>query len=185
MVEAVREDWSRWRVLVYGVVGVGSLLAGFVPLGGVWMSMFAMFVGHVMLLRRPLRWLPPARRVITRLSMKLWFAFLGVASFVLNLLAAPLLAVAGAGALFSALFGVGALALYLEGGLLLVERRIAREAANPRLTLLEWAIPLGLVGGLVVASVGGVILSWGMLSAIAALDVPGVATIARWLLEVR
>lgn len=184
MLDAVRDDWMRWRLLVYAIVFTSTLFAGMIPLGGVVMTVGVMFAGHVMLLRRPLRWLTPGRRVVTRVSMKLWFAFLGLTSFVGNVLAAPLLAAAGAGALVSALMGIGATALYLEGGLLLIERRIELEAQGSRLGFREWAIPVGLFGGLVVVAVAGVIATWGMLNALATMDVPGVADIARWLLEV-
>lgn len=185
MIAAVREQWTRWRLVIYfGVVFTG-LGFGSVPLGGVLLAVVAMFLGHVMLLRRPLRWLSPARRVTTRLAIKLWFALLGVLSFVANLIAAPLLAFAGFGAVFSALTGLGVFGLYLEGGLWLLDRRIAREAKSGRLDPAEWFVPTALFGGLLVSAVAGVVVLWGTLNTLESLDVPGVAQLARWLLEVR
>ena len=108
-------------------------------------------------------------------------ALLSLVGLFANLLAVPLLALLGSGALVSALVGVGGTALYVEGGLLLLRRRLAREARDPRLALWEWALPAAAAAVLLGGAFGSILLLRGAWWLLAEAPIPAVADLARLL----
>jgi len=183
MLGAVRRRWGRWRFVVYPLALIANLLAGLIPLLSTVVLIVTMLIADVALVRRPILWLSPARRVMTRTTVKLWFAMLGVVSALVNLAAAPFITAFGAGAIASAVSGLLATALYIEGALWLVTRRVRLESVTRRLGLLEWTVPVGLLGGLVLSGLGTVVVGWAVLWLLTSAEIPGVSEIAGWLLE--
>ncbi len=131
VLDAIRAGWRSSRISVYAAVLVATFLSGWVPLLASLVTAGAMIAANFTLLRRPLRWLPPLQRMVTRLASRLWLVAILLAGMALNTLAAPLIAAGGLGAVVSA--GVGAVStwLYVEGSLWLIETAIA-QAAEPR-----------------------------------------------------
>lgn len=173
--------WKRW--LAYGLVLTGSFLTGLIPAAHVvlhpLLMLLALFVAHVWVVRHSLRWLGPARRVTARLNLKLLAAALTCLNLVVNVAVAPLLSVA---CVPLALFSVALFALYLESALSMIGRRLAWESAGEKLKTLEWIVPVGLLAGLLVVTVGGALGIWGMLFAITEADIPAASDFAGWLL---
>lgn len=170
----------RWRAVGYGLVGVASFFAGVVPLVQALVQVAAMFVLHIVLLRRPLYWLTPARRLAARMTIKLLAAVLGAVGLLVNVAVAPLPGVSSA-----VLAGLGFVltAAYVEGGLTVVRRRMAWEAEGRPLSPVEWGLPVGLVAALVVSTVGVVGVAAGSLHLLATADLPMVSALAAQLLE--
>jgi fucose 4-O-acetylase-like acetyltransferase len=123
---AIRSGWIRSRVLVYGGVLLGTFLTGMVPMVAAIATTLAMTLANVLLIRSPLQWLPPTRRIWTWLRIDLWFLALTVASFLLHALAATWLLAFGSGALLSAITGLAVTFLYIEGSLGLVANEVER-----------------------------------------------------------
>ncbi len=181
VLEEVRRGWRRWRLGVYGLVFLGHLLAGFVPLLPSLLLLVGLLGAHLMVLRRPLAWLGPVRRLLTRFLLAVLLALLSLAGLFANLLAVPLLALLGSGVLVSALTGLLGTALYVEGGLLLVRHRLEREARDPRLALWEWLLPLGAAGLLLGGAFASVLLLRGAWWLLVEAPIPAVADLARLL----
>ena len=120
----MREGWGRSRLFVYATVLMATFVAGWIPwLAGV-VTAVALIVANIVLVRRPMQWLPPFRRTFSRLVVRVWMLLLIVATFTMNTLAAPLIAAVGFGAVISAITGLVATFLYIEGALLVVERGV-------------------------------------------------------------
>ncbi|MEN0067847.1 MAG: hypothetical protein AAGA48_37305 [Myxococcota bacterium] len=127
---AIRAGWKTSRYAVYVAVLLATFLSGWVPLLASIVTAGAMITANLTLLRRPLRWLSPVQRAITRLGSRLWFVMLLLTSMVLNTLAAPLIAAWGLGAAASGLIGAVSTYLYVEGSLWLIERAVTRAATG-------------------------------------------------------
>jgi uncharacterized protein (DUF983 family) len=125
---ALQAGWEKTRILVYGSVLVATFLTGLVPMVAAVATTIAMTLANVLLIRNPLQWLPPTRRVWSWLRIDAWFAILTVVSFVLNAVAATMLVAAGAGAMLSAFTGFLITLLYIEGALSLVASEVERAS---------------------------------------------------------
>ncbi len=128
VLSAIKAGWRKARLPVYAGVLASTFLAGWVPLLSTVVTAAAMVTANVLLVRRPLRWLPPVQRMVTRASSRIWLVVLTLVSLALNTVAAPLIAAMGAGAVLSAMAGLGATFLYIEGSLAMIERGVARAA---------------------------------------------------------
>ena len=74
----------------YGLVAAASFLAGLVPLGQVVVQIAALFILHVIVLRRGLLWLPAGRRILARIAIKLFGAALAGLALLINVAIAPM-----------------------------------------------------------------------------------------------
>ncbi len=172
LVAGVSARWEAWRVRVYVLVGLSCLLASTVPLLAPLVYAVAMVTANFFLIRGPLRWLRPARRLTTRLSLKVLLAILTVVIF-------PLVGVAQ---VTTAMLSVGLAVAYVEAALRLTTRALQREGARESLHPAEWLPPTVALGGMTafVVIVSAVLGSafWLLLQ----VDIPGVSTIVDWLM---
>ncbi|HCH64614.1 MAG: hypothetical protein CL927_11740 [Deltaproteobacteria bacterium] len=175
-----RGRW-RWRLVGYGLVGAASFVVGAVPLLQSGLQILALLVLHVTLLRRPLLWLTPARRLTARTTIKLVGAFLGSVSVLVNVAVAPLPIVSSA-----VLAGVGFAftAAYVECGLMVIRQRLRWEADHRPMSVVEWGVPALLVGAILLSTLAVVGTVAGSLHLLAAADIPTVSELAARLLEV-
>ena len=179
----VREELASrrlvWRLLGYGLVAAASFVSGLVPLGQFAVQLAALFILHVVVLRRSLLWLPPGRRILARITIKLLGAALACLALVINVAVAPL---AGVSAAVLAAVGPLLTAVYIEGSLVILRRRLAWEAEERPVDIREWWLPVGLLVGLVVivaamaASIAGLVHLFG------SLEVPSLAETSGWLM---
>ena len=170
----------RWRLLGYSLVAVASFAAGLIPLAQSLVQIVAIFVLHVVLLRRPMQWLTPARRMTTRFTVKILGAFIGAVGMLVNVAVAPL---PGVSAVVLAVVGFALTAVYVETGLAVVRRRLLWEAQGMGLRVVEWALPASLVLALLVSTLGTLGLAAGSLHLLASADIPTVSDLAAWLLQ--
>jgi len=171
--------WA-WRVVGYGLVAVASFFGGLIPLVQAVVQIAAMLVLHLILLRRPLYWLTPGRRLAARTTIKLLGALLGAFGLMVNVLVAPLPGVSG---VVLAGLGFALTAVYVEGGLAIIRRRLVWESEARPLQVVEWGLPVGLVAALVgcTAAVVGVVTA--SLHLLVSADIPTVSELAARLLE--
>ena len=125
---AISKGWREARMTVYGAVVLATFLSGWVPMLASLVTALAMVTANYLLIRRPLRWLPPVPRALTRLLSRLWFVTLVLLGIALNAVAALFITAGGAGAIASAVIGAGSTYCYVEGSLWLVARGVARAA---------------------------------------------------------
>jgi hypothetical protein len=171
---------ARWRILGYVLVGIASFAAGAIPLLQVAVQLGALLVLHVVVLRRSLLWLPPARRVLARLTIKMFGAMLATIALLINVAVAPLL---GISAFVLAAVGPLLTAAYVEGGLVILRQRLRWEAEDKPLRAIEWGLPVVFLGAmfLAVAATAGVVI--GTLHVLASADIPSVSEFSTMLLE--
>jgi hypothetical protein len=156
----VRAIWQQRRPWVYGMVAIGALIAGPLPLVASLVTLAGLLVGRHLVLRRALPWLSPARRLATRATLHLWLLTIALAAFVAHE-AVTLLPVLHF--FLKAAVALGAAVLYVEGSLLVVADRLRRDAQGARLDAGEWLVPLGLVAvfaGLCAAAVAVAMWVW-------------------------
>lgn len=170
----------KWRLGGYGLVGVASFFAGAVPLLQTVVQVLALFILHVVVLRRGLVWLGSGRRIFARLNMKLLGAVIAAVALLINVAIAPFL---GVSAFVLAAVGPVLTAVYVEGGLVILRRSLRRETKGQRLQIREWALPVGLVVALFAAVAGALGLVAGALHLLASLDIPTIGEFSETLLE--
>lgn len=173
VVPELTSTWRARRYWVYALVGVGSLVGGALPLVATLLTFLGMAVARYGMLRAALRWLTPARRAATALTLHLGLVLASLAALVahelLTLLPVVNLPLKGA----VSVLGVMA---YTELALRLVERQLRRDHESPRLDAWEWLLPSGLVASCAGASVAVAAVLWGVYHAVGGL----LARIQHW-----
>lgn len=180
VLDALESRRLRWRLLGYAMVAFASFLAGAIPLLQVGVQLVALFILHVVVLRRGLIWLSPGRRVLARISMKLFGAVIATMALLVNVAIAPFV---GVSAFILGAVGPALTALYVEGSLVILRRRLRWEADERPLKPAEWALPVSVLVALLVvvgATVGAVV---GTLHVLSSADIPTVSEISTFLLE--
>lgn len=170
----------QWRLVGYGLVGVASLLAGTIPLMQVVVQVLALFILHVIVLRRGLLWLAPGRRIFARLNMKLFGSLIAALALLINVAISPIL---GVSAFVLAFVGPVLTAVYVEGGLVILRSSLRRESDGRRLQVVEWALPVTFLVALLAVVAGTVGLVAGVLHLLATLDIPTIGEFSETLLE--
>lgn len=170
----------RWRLLGYILVGVGSFFAGAIPLLQVVVQLVALFVLHVIVLRRGLKWLSPGRRVLARITTKMYGAALAATALLINVAIVPLV---GVSAFILGAVGPLLTAAYVEGGLLILRRRLEWESRGESLHTSEWALPATFMVALTGVIIGTIAVMMGALHLLSTMDVPSVSKLAESLLE--
>ncbi len=170
----------QWRVIGYGLVAVTSFVSGLVPLLQSVVQVAALFILHVIVLRRGLVWLSPGRRIFARLNMKLFAALVAVAALFINVAIAPFL---GISAFVLAAVGPLLTAIYVEGGLVILRHSLRRESRGQGLHVVEWALPAGLLVALLAVLGASVAMVATVLHLLAATDIPTIAELSEMLLE--
>ncbi len=180
VLQELEEQQAKWRVLGYLLVAAASFFAGAVPLLQLFVQIAAIFILHVIVLRRGLLWLPPGRRLFARISIKMLGALIASAALLLNVAIAPFL---GVSAVVLGLVGPILTAIYIEGGLAILRRRLRWESEHQSLKVVEWGLPvffLVLLVGTVLGTIGVVM---GSLHLLATADIPTVSELAQTFLE--
>ena len=142
-----------WRWVVYGLVLVSTLVGGLIPLLPTVLVFGSMMVAQVFIVRRPLKWLSPARRVTARFNLSLVLALLNAFNLFINVLILPFV---GLSAVVASAVGTLLTVAYVEAALAFVRGRIEAEGREEPLRAWEWALPASLVTLLVVTTVGSV-----------------------------
>lgn len=171
---------AQWRILGYLLVGVASFAAGAVPLMQVAVQLAALFILHVVVLRRGLLWLPAGRRILARLTIKLFGAVLACIALLVNVAIAPFL---GISAFVLAAVGPLLTAAYVEGGLVILRQRLRWESDGRPLSPLEWGLPVALFAAIFVAVGATIGMVMGTLHLLANTDIPTVSDLSTTLLE--
>ena len=163
------------RIFGYGLIGLASFLAGWIPLMQSLVHLAGLFVLHILLLRRTLEWLPPSRRILTRMSVKLFGSFIALSGVLVNIALAPFVGLSPFVLLF---VGPALTALYIEGSLRIIRRSVAQAAQGKSPSFWEWLLPLSVLLFLVVATTGILFLSTLVVDLLLRWEVPGAGEIA-------
>lgn len=167
-----------WRLRGYALVAVASFFAGALPLVQIFVQLAAIFILHVIVLRRGLIWLPPARRILARISIKLLGAAVATCALLLNVLTVPMV---GLSAVILGAVGPLLTALYVEGGLAILRKRWRLEAERQRLRRAEWLLPLAALLVLFAALAASVAVVLGAAYLLQNAQMPGIRTLAEFL----
>jgi hypothetical protein len=168
------------RVAAAVAVGIGHAVAGLVPMLASIVTALALLAANLFVVRAGLSWLPFARRLWTRLTLKLLFAALVCVSLVANVVVAPLF---GFGSLVLGLLGTATFVVYLEAASALLRKRLELQARGAPVTLGEWGLPAGMLTGLGAATFVLVALPLYALERLASADWPSASEITRAVLE--
>jgi hypothetical protein len=170
----------RWRLLGYAFVAVASLFAGAIPLLQIVVQLLALFILHVVVLRRGLIWLSPGRRILARISIKIFGAAIATTALLINVAVVPLV---GVSAFILGFVGPLLTAIYVEGGLVILRKRLDLEAQGQSLKTSEWALPVGVLVALLVALGATVGMVMGTLHLLSTAEIPAISEISQTLLE--
>jgi hypothetical protein len=148
--QTLLEGWRRRRWWVYGGVVLATGLTGFLPVVPTLLAVIAMIILRYGLMREPLGWFSPARRLTSRLVLGQWLALTSLLALGLNVLCSL---VPAASVVLNAIACLGATALFVEVSLLYLRGRLEREVEHgAKLQVWEWALPLVLIVGVAVVA---------------------------------
>lgn len=150
-----------------------------IPLVPALLMALSLALAHFVLIREPLGWLSPIRRIVTRLSFKLVMAVVTMITLLINVLLLPFL---GINTVISIVIGFLGTAIYVELALFWIGNRLEREAHRPGLDLWEWAVPVTALGALIVTTFGLVTIAALASALIWWLPIPSIEDITSFLL---
>ena len=176
----LHEKWKHQRSMVYSVVAILSFMTGLIPMLQSLAMVVILVYLHINVIRKPLRWLSGSRRVAVRFSIKILAAGMFCFSLVCNILVIPLV---GASALVLAALSLLQVVIYCECSLKLIDQRLEWESAGERLKVREWLFPSALITGTLAMVGAGLGLTSLVLYMLTETDIPGVAEIARFILD--
>lgn len=177
LVAGVVAGWKRWRMWVVGMVGVACFIAGLVPLLAPAVFAAAMLLANFVIIRQPLRWLRPGRRICTRISLKVLLAGLTVVNLILTVLVYPIFGVAQlTAAVLSSLLALA----YVEAALRLISSGLRREAARTPLQVWEWLPPVLLLGACFLFVVVVSAAAGGFFWLLFEVEIPDISTLVDW-----
>lgn len=140
----------RRRYVGYGLTAAAAAVGGLVPLVATVTTLVAMILLRRALFHDATTWLSPRRRVATKLLLRQWLVLSTLLMLVADEMATlvPLpgwpLRVVGA---------VGAVGLYTEVSLRIIENRLRRDQETKTLQTSEWLLPLAAAIAMVLAAV--------------------------------
>jgi len=143
------------RLVGYFLTAAAAVVGGLVPMVATLTTVAAMLLMRRALFHDATAWLSPSRRVTTKLFLRQWL----VVSTLLMLIAdqvATLLPLPGWP--LRVLSAVGAVALYVEVSLGIVDNRLRRDQTSPKLQTGEWLLPLLTAFGMLLAAVAAAAL---------------------------
>jgi len=165
--------WRARRYGVYALVGVGSFFGGALPLVASGVTFVGMAVARYGILRAALRWLTPARRTATAMTLHIGLVTASLVALIvhelLTLLPVVNLPLKGV----ASVLGVMA---YTELALRLVERQLHRDRRGPGLDAWEWLLPAALVAAALGLAVAVAAVLWWVLHSVGGL----VARVQSW-----
>ena len=106
-------------------------------------------------------WLSPRRRLVTRLSLRLWLVAVAVSTLVVHEL---LTFLPGINLAAKPIAAWVMMAAFVEVGLRGLRGRLLRDQESTDLDMWEWMIPLGLLSAVVGVCVVGVMATWWVLN---------------------
>jgi len=176
----IRKKWKTQRWVIYLLVAGVSFLTGLVPMLQGLVMMGLLIVLHLKVIRAPLQWLSRSRRVAARFSIKVLAAGITCFNLICNVLVIPLI---GASAVVLSVLAVLQVVVFCEGSLVLIDRRLNWERDGQALKVREWLLPTILIGGTLLMVGSGLGLSTLVLYGLTEAEIPGVAEIARFILD--
>lgn len=154
VIDRVESLWRKRRWWIYTLVGSSVALTGVLPIVPTVLAVGILIAVRLTLLREPLQWFSPGRRFTTRFALKLWMVFVGCVTLLANAL---LNLFPGVNIVLKALVSLAMAALFVEIAVVFLRNRLHREAQHgPALQWWEWGLPVGMLGSVVVASVGAI-----------------------------
>lgn len=177
----IKSRQMQWRLFGYALIAMGSFVAGAIPLLQIVVQVMALFILHIIVLRGGLNWLSTKRRILARISIKIFGAAIATTSLLINVAVIPMV---GASAFILAVVGPLLTAAYIEGGLFILRKRLRWESEERPLQISEWGLPAALLFILFTAVTVTVVLFATLVHLITSAEIPAIGFITSTLLEV-
>lgn len=158
--EKLHATWNGRRWVVVGAVLVLSVLGGQIPMLQSLLMVATLIFLHVWLIRRPLKWFPPGRRLCAALNVKILLVVISMFILFVNVLIWPF---ACANGIVLAGLGVLGVLLHVQGAFFILERRLRWEVEGRPFGIHDWLVPVFLLGMLLLVTVTGTLsmyLAW-------------------------
>ena len=176
----IKSRQMQWRLFGYALIAMGSFVAGAIPLLQIVVQVMALFILHIIVLRGGLNWLSTKRRILARISIKIFGAAIATTSLLINVAVIPMV---GASAFILAVVGPLLTAAYIEGGLFILRKRLRWESEERPLQVREWGLPAALLFILFTAVTATVVLFATLVHLITSAEIPAIGFITSTPLE--
>jgi hypothetical protein len=144
LLDPIEDKWRARRWWLYGLLAAGTFATGTLPFVATLLTVAFFIAMRFLLIREPVQWFGPARRLTSRFTLRMWLLLTSVVTLVANEL---LTFLPGVNMLLKMLVSVAGAALFVEGSLWFLRGRLRREASpDPSLQWWEWGLPLTLIG---------------------------------------
>lgn len=169
VLEALRAKWKlrKWVILI--TIGVISFFAGQVPLLQSICLVLALMAIHLLLIRKPLQWLPTGRKIFAKMDIKLIGVMLTVFNLIINVLVMPFVFVNG---LVLAILSVLNTFLFVHFATKIIETRLQWELNKTAFGMQDWIRTVMFLGVICFTTLTGVLVVWGMFELLMSIPVP-------------
>ena len=137
--ETLQEKWKKQKLIILTMVGFTSLFSGQIPM----LQSLIMIIGvvsiHVLLIRKPLKWLPTGRRVCAKMNIKLIGSMIAVFNLFVNVLIWPFACVNG---LALSVLGIFNTLIFVQLSMKTIQTRLTWEQERKPFGIHDWFGPV-------------------------------------------
>lgn len=169
VLEALRSKWRirKWMIMI--TIAIVSFFAGQIPLLQSLCLALALVAIHLLLIRKPLQWLPTGRKVFAKMDIKLIGVMLTVCNLVINVLVMPFVFVNG---LVLAILSILNTFIFVHFSTKIIETRLQWELNKTPFGMQDWIRTALFLGMIFFTTIAGVLIVWGMFELLMSIPVP-------------
>jgi len=169
VLNALKKKWRVRKWLIFILIASLSFFAGQVPLLQSVFLVLSLMAVHLLLIRKPLQWLPTGRKVFAKMDIKLIGILIAVFNLIINVLVMPFILVNG---VVLAVLGILNTFLFVHFSTKVIESRLKWEVEKRPFGAHDWMRTAVFLSLICMVSLAGGFIVWGMVNVISTVSVP-------------
>ena len=169
ILEALQSKWAMRKWIILGAIAVLSFFSGQIPFLQSILLACALIATHILVIRKPLQWLPTGRRIFAKMDIKLLGVCLAIVNLIINVLVIPFLFVNG---IILSLLGVLNTFLFVHFASTIIQTRLQWELEKRPFGVHDWIRSVLFLGTLCCIIISGFLMVWGMTEIILHTHIP-------------
>ena len=179
ILEALKSKWRVTKWIILGTVAVLSFFSGQIPFLQSILLACALVLIHLLVIRKPLQWLPTGRRIFAKMDIKLLGICLALGNLIINVLVIPFVVING---LILAVLGVLNTFLFVHFSSKIIQTRLQWELEKRPFGIHDWIRSVLFLGTLCFTILAAFLFLWGATELILQTSIPFVDITLRELL---
>jgi len=169
ILEALQSKWAMRKWIILGVIAILSFFSGQIPFLQSILLACALIITHIVIIRKPLQWLPKGRRIFAKMDIKLLGVCLAIGNLIINVLVIPFIFVNG---IILAVLGVLNTFLFVHFASTIIQTRLQWELEKRPFGVHDWIRSALFLGTLCFIIFSAFLMMWGMTELILHIHIP-------------